>query len=233
MIAGIQLTFARLIKGTLAENYLFALSPEPFRRGEMTSDFLAFFGFGSGRESGRIVNQEMENNDLIVFSYSDDYTRDSSMLLHLLDTLGHEFYFEPSDVLNAFYYLAVTHGKDYTASLSSIVPVGRETKPHLHPLLVIGSHMDGRKFFAIGFNRSLKGHHFIQKFVKQFGFEHHPIEHFPFFDWKSWTGVSNKQHLRGLCNAMKQVHFMAESREVQNQFIEAIAQEASRVIEVG
>ena len=75
MIADTKLSFARITKGGVSENYMFADMSEPMRRGERTSDFLAFFGFGSGNFNGHIVNKELEGNVMLPSGFSPQRVR--------------------------------------------------------------------------------------------------------------------------------------------------------------
>lgn len=233
MIKDTQLSFARIVKGGVAENYLFAHTAEPIRKGELTSDFLAFFGFGSGNFNGHIVRNELEDNMILLFPVNSDYVRDSSLLLHLFDTLGHEFYIEPSDIQKGFLYLAAAHGKHYTKNLANIKSVGHDTKVHLHPLFCIGAHQDGTRYFGVGMTRKLEQHAFIQKYIEHFKIQAFPITEFPYFTWDSWTGLAHAQHARGIFGAMRNLHFMANSHEEQKQIIEVIEAETLRIIDVG
>lgn len=233
MIPDTQLTFSRIVKGGVAENYLFAHMSEPMRKGEMTSDFLAFFGFGSGNFNGHIVTKELEDNMILHFPVENNYVRDASLLQHLFDLLGHEYYLEPIDIQKGFLFLAAAHGKSYTKNLSLIESIGVDTKPHLHPLFAYGAHQDGRRFFAVGLTRQLEQHDAIQKFDKHFKIRVWPIQDFPLFNWKCWTGLSTAQHARGIFGAMRNLHFMASSHEVQNCQIANIEAETLRIIDVG
>lgn len=233
MIADTKLSFARIVKGGVAENYLFAHMSEPFRRGELTSDFLSFFGFGSGNFNGHIVNSELEDNIVLLFPVEDDYVRDSSLLLHLFDSLGHEFYIEPTDIQKGFLFLAAAHGKDYTKNLANIESIGVDTKSHIHPMFCFGAHQDGSRFFCVGLNNKLGSHEFIKSFIEHFKIDVYPIAKFPYFAWGSWTGLAHKQHARGIFGAMRNLHFMSNSHEEQNQNIAAMEKETMRIIDVG
>lgn len=233
MMTGTELTFARISKGGVAEDYLFAHTPTPFRKGEITSDFLCFFGFTSGNFQGTIVTQELANNLLLLFPVEDNYVRDTSLLQHLFDTLGHEFYIEPTDIKRGFRYLAAAHGKDFTKNLELIQSIGESTKPHLHPLFTHGAHMDGRRFFAVGFTHALEEHPFIKKFVSHFNIKTYPITEFPYFKWDCWTGLNshNKQHVRGIFGGLKRLHFMASTHELQKTYLSNLENEAMRLID--
>lgn len=233
MIADTKLTFARIVKGGVAENYLFAHMAEPMRRGERTSDFLAFFGFGSGNYNGHIVGKELEGNIMLLFPVEDNYTRDTSLLQHLFDTLGHEFYIEPADIQKGYLFLAAAHGKHYTKNLSLIESIGVDTKQHIHPMFAYGAHQDGSRFFGVGLHSALAEHEYIRSFIKHFHIKAYPIQDFPYFDWGTWTGLANSQHARGVYGAMRNLHFMASSHEEQNNIIAKIEAETLRIIDVG
>ena len=233
MIADTKLSFARITKGGVSENYMFADMSEPMRRGERTSDFLAFFGFGSGNFNGHIVNQELEGNVMLLFPIKDNYVRDTSLLQHLFDTLGHEFYIEPNDIQKGYLSLAAIHGKDYTKNLALIESIGHDVKPHLHPMYAIGAHQNGERYFGVGLHHSLADHQYIKDFTKAFGIKAYPIQDFPYFNWNTWTGIANAQHARGIFGAMRGLHFMSSSIEVQNGFLSLLASETERLISVG
>lgn len=231
MIHDTQLTFARISKGTISKNYIFAHTGEPMRPGERTSDFLGFFGFGSGQHDGNLVVKEMDRCSIILFPIEDNYTRDSALLLHLLEALGHEYYIEPTDYQKVFYYMAAAHGKNYSTNVKDIPAIGSQTRERLYPLVIYGAHQDGRRFYGIGFNNQLFQHRVLKQFLASFHLAAYPIKEFPYADWDNWTSVSNIQHARGVFGGLRRLHFMAESMETQNLYISNLETEALRIID--
>lgn len=228
----VRLAFARLIQSNVVENYLFA-ETAPLKIGELTSDFLHFFGFGSGHHGGHKIHKELEDYTLLLFPVEDNYIRDSSLVQQLFDKLAHEFYFEPIDIQKAFLFMAAAHGKNFTKNLGNINSYGSDVLPHVHPLFSYGANEYGSRFFSIGFGGTILNHPIIQEFLEVSGIKTYPIADFPYFSWDCWTGISTELHARGMFGAMKQTHFMSSTHKDQLRSIATIEAEAMRIINVG
>lgn len=233
MITNVNLSFARLVQTNVSENYIFAKTEKPMKHGEITSDFLGFFGFGSGASTGRRMHDGLEHYHLLLFPVDKDYVKASSILQQLFDVMSHNYYFEPADIQKGFLFLAAAYNKSYTKNLSNIESLGLDVLMHVHPLFSYGTDQEGNKFFAVGFDAPIMQHHHLVDYLERYGVKSYPISKFPFFNWDNWIGVSTSKNAQGIFGAMRRMHFMCETHDLQNTYISNLETEAMRMLTFG
>lgn len=209
----VKFSFAYIYKSGLKEHHLFAFMDGPFAVGEPTSDFLAFFGFGSSNYDGNPISPILRDSKIVVFGQEKNRY---SLFADTVREIQKNYFVDDEEITRAFNYLSIA---------SESVPVNIDVKRfsantgsenQIHLGFCCGVDRRGYKFFCL-------------EVPEKCDVPSVNINDFDEFNWQFSTRLGDWNHINGILNKMKTGKFTKQSLEKQNAYIDNLKYKAMQI----
>ncbi len=156
----VRLSYLYFVREAYKEHYLFAFLDGPAMKGETTSDFLAFFGFGFSNEDGINVSPIMRDTHMVLLDNTEKDSTQLAKLVDILNVLCDFYHVNDRDLRLALRYFFASRESEQYRFMDSMYPLDklgirninqheREPLPSTSLGIACGVGRSGNKYFGI------------------------------------------------------------------------------------
>lgn len=223
----VSLSFAYFVHGEHKESHLFATMTGPPTIGEPTSDFLGFFGFGSGNTDGGFVSPYLRGSKLAMMDSTQSWQDKARWTIEIINEIKEQYYVSALSIKHALRYLGLIHDVPHLSRiiLEQYLKPDDSNLPVADLLVCCGVCPEGGKFFGIGLTSSHKpkekGHLWYRE-VDVGSYKH--------FNWEYSTPVGTWDQCRSHINTMQKHHFTLSDIDTQNSMLQRLSNEVGDIL---
>ena len=232
----VDLNLAHFNRQGAQTTYLSAKSENEYDKGEATSDYLGFFGFGSGTDTGKSCPEVLKGYINFDFSCLDDgastvYAEFISVLQDLKRIGITPDFSDVRKFVREIYRSStapVSNLPDLIdTALHSVRTNAFKSNPSapVYPVMITFSIRNGRRFLSFGIHEFDTAYQDIVKMFHAYPHEIWKEGKVPGFNWDFFTQLGARQHSISLLKAMKRQRFVTnwdETESVINKTIDGL-----------